>query len=119
AMQGLLEGETSLLIGTFAITETLTSSGHLRALAVTGPNRSPHLPAVPTTREAGLPGFNAVRRYGLLVPAGTSRSLLVKLNRVMREAMATTDPVSKVARFGVEPTPSTSEEYASMIDREI
>ena len=44
----------------------------MRALAVSGPKRVEALPAVPTVAEAGVPGYEAMQWYGLLVPAGTA-----------------------------------------------
>ena len=56
-------------------------SGKLRALAVASRSRSPMLPDVPTTAEAGLPGFESATNYTLFAPAGTSKDIVATLNR--------------------------------------
>ena len=56
------------------------TAGKLRALAVTGANRNPLLPDVPTMQEAINPGFVLEAWYGLLAPAGTPPEIIAKLN---------------------------------------
>lgn len=89
--------------------------GTLKALAVTGLTRSPLLPDVPTVAETGLPGYDAVLRYGLLAPAGTPRPIVDRLNQVLREAIATPEVQKRLAFEGAEPLPSSPEEYAADI----
>ena len=47
----------------------------MRALAVTGPKRSPIFPDLPTVAEAALPGYEAVLHYGIVAPAGTPQPI--------------------------------------------
>ena len=90
----------------------------MRALAVTGSRREPALPDLPTVAEAGLPGYEAVLHYGIAAPAGTPRPIVDKLNAALREALAAADTRTSMASAGVEPMPSTPEDYAADIDRE-
>src|SRR5262249_33964176 len=76
------------------------------------------LPDVPTIAEHGLPGYEAVLRYGLVVPANTPRPIIDRLNKELRAALATDDVRTRFATIGAEPLPSTPEEYAEDIDRE-
>ena len=96
----------------------LVKAGQVRALAVTGATRSPIFPDLPTVAESGLPGFEAVLHYGIIGPAGLPRPIVDKLNKTMREALASADVSNRLAVEGAEPMPTTPEQYAADIDRE-
>lgn len=93
-------------------------AGTLRAIAVTSPQRTGVLPDVPTAAESGLPGFEAVLRYGLLAPAGTPKPIIERLNRELRTIVQSEDVRKRIASDGGDPVTSTPEEYAADIDRE-
>jgi tripartite-type tricarboxylate transporter receptor subunit TctC len=93
-------------------------SGHLRIIGVTSLNRSSLLPDVPTIAEQGLPGYEVVLRYGLVAPANTPGPIIERLNKELRAALAKDDVRSRFSVIGVEPLPSTPEQYAEDIDRE-
>lgn len=65
----------------------LIQGGELRAIAVTSPKRNPVLPEVPTFAEQGFPNFSAATWYGLLMPAGTPKDIVGKVNRAANEAL--------------------------------
>jgi tripartite-type tricarboxylate transporter receptor subunit TctC len=90
----------------------------LRALAVTGAERSSLLPDLPTVAESGLPGYEAALRYGLVAPAGAPRAIIERLNKELRVALASEDVRARLAADGAEVLPSTPEQYAADIDRE-
>jgi tripartite-type tricarboxylate transporter receptor subunit TctC len=92
--------------------------GRLRVLAVTGRDRVSLLPDVPTVAESGLPGFEAVLRYGLLAPAGTPRPIVERLNKELRAAVETDDVRARIANEAGSPLTSSPEEYAAEIERE-
>jgi len=75
-------------------------AGTLRAIAVAGRTRSSQLPDVPTVAESGLPGFEAVVRYGLLAPAGTPTGTVTRLNRELRAAVELARELRLVAGEG-------------------
>jgi tripartite-type tricarboxylate transporter receptor subunit TctC len=93
-------------------------AGNLRALGVASLSRSTLLPQVPTIAEAGLPGFEAVLRYGLLAPAGTPKDIVARLNRELRTLVESDEVKSRIAADGGDTLTSTAEEYAADIDRE-
>ncbi|HEY2137854.1 MAG TPA: tripartite tricarboxylate transporter substrate-binding protein, partial [Xanthobacteraceae bacterium] len=93
-------------------------AGTLRMLAVTSLTRSSLLPDVPTIAESGLPGFEAVLRYGLIAPAGTPRPIVERLNKALNQALASDEVRQRLAFEGAEPLPSTPDEYGIDIDRE-
>jgi tripartite-type tricarboxylate transporter receptor subunit TctC len=93
-------------------------AGNLRALGVASAVRSTLLPQVPTIAESGLPGFEAVLRYGLLAPAGTPADIVTRLNRELRAAVELDDVKARIAADGGDVLTSTPEQYATDIDRE-
>ena len=88
----------------------------MRALAVTTEKRSNLLPDVPTINEAGLAGFSAAIRYGLVAPPGTPRPIIDRLNKELRAAVNSDEMRERLLREGAEPLSSTPEEYAADID---
>ena len=94
------------------------TAGKLRALAVTSTTRSSLLPDVPTMAEAGLPGFDASLYYGLVAPAGTPRPIIDRLNKALREALASDEVKKQLGTDGTEITPGTPEDYAEFIDKD-
>src|ERR1700761_7162434 len=76
-----LGGHVPVSFNTLAPILANIQAGNLRALGVASPARSTLLPQVPTIAESGLPGFEAILRYGLLAPAGTPKEVVLRLNR--------------------------------------
>ena len=90
----------------------------IRALAATSLKRSATYPDLPTVAESGLPGYDAVLNYGIVAAAGTPRPIVDKLNKALRETLATDDVKRRIAQEGAEPEPTTPEQHAAVIDRE-
>jgi tripartite-type tricarboxylate transporter receptor subunit TctC len=118
AITDLLGGHIPMMFTPVPTAHAQAESGLLRALAVTGAERSSLLPDVPTVAESGLPGYEAALRYGLLAPAGTPRAIIERLNKELRTALAAEDVRTRLAADGAEVLPSTPEQYAADIDRE-
>jgi tripartite-type tricarboxylate transporter receptor subunit TctC len=78
------------------------NSGKLKAYAVTGDKRSPMLPDVPTTKEAGMPQFNLTVWFGLSAPKGTPRPIVDKLNKALDVALQDPDVVKRFADLGYD-----------------
>ena len=114
----LIGGHVKLALNVLAPALSNLKSGGLRALAVLGPKRSTLLPDVPTSAEAGLPGFESGLNYGLLAPAGTPRAIIDKLNASLRAGVDTPEVRARIAADGGDPMPSSPEEYAADIERE-
>ncbi|HYC36467.1 MAG TPA: tripartite tricarboxylate transporter substrate binding protein [Usitatibacter sp.] len=79
AMTDLLGGQISWMFGTILSTLPNVKAGKVKAIAISGKNRSPALPDVPPVADT-LPGFDATSWYGVAVPAGTPREIVMKLN---------------------------------------
>ena len=114
----LLGGHVKLALNVLAPAMSSLKSGSLKALAVLATKRSSLLPEVPTSAEAGLPGFEAGLNYGLLAPAGTPRPIIERLNRALRALVDTPEVRARIAADGGDPMPSTPEEYIADIERE-
>ena len=89
SIQDLLKGEIASAIMPIGSSLGLVHSGDLRALATTGPRRSPFLPAVPTVAEAGYPSLEDLTWYGFFVPAKTPATIVDKLNAAIQAALRT------------------------------
>jgi tripartite-type tricarboxylate transporter receptor subunit TctC len=118
AITDLLGGHIPMMFTPIPTAHAQATSGLLRALAVTSAERSSLLPDLPTVAESGLPGYEAALRYGLVAPAGTPRTVIERLNKELRVALAAQDVRSRLAADGAEVLPSTPEQYAADIDRE-
>jgi tripartite-type tricarboxylate transporter receptor subunit TctC len=114
----LIGGHVKLALNVLAPALSNLKSGGLKALAVLGPKRSSLLPDVPTSAEAGLPGFESGLNYGLLAPIGTPRPIIERLNAALRAGVDTPEVRGRIAADGGDPLPSTPEEYAADIERE-
>src|SRR5262249_53590485 len=96
----------------------LVKDGKVRALAVTGPERSKTFPDLPTVAEAGVPGYAAVLHYGIVGPAGMPKPIVDKLAAALRVAVGSPDVQARIAADGAEAMGMTPQEYAADIDRE-
>ncbi|WP_439577732.1 Bug family tripartite tricarboxylate transporter substrate binding protein [Elioraea sp.] len=93
--------------------------GRLRALAVTGANRSPVLPDVPTMQEAGVRDFEVTTVFGLLTTGGTPPEIVARLHRETVAAVRRPEITQRIKDLGAEPVASTPAEFAAVIARDI
>jgi tripartite-type tricarboxylate transporter receptor subunit TctC len=114
----LLGGHVQVGFNTIPASVSNIVAGTLRGIAVAATARSAALPNVPTAAEAGLPGFEAVKYYGLAAPAGTPWPIVERLNKELRAILATAGMKKLLVEAGSDPTPSTPEEYAANIKHE-
>ena len=112
-LTAVLGGEVQ--IGFVSSTTAGTLRTRIKVLAVTSLNRDPSLSDVPSMHEAGIRNYDATFWFGLLAPAGTPAAIISRLNRHLRETL--TDPeVARISRSqGLNPAPSTPQEYAALI----
>ena len=118
ALSDLLGGHIPMSFSPVATTAGNVNGGLLRALAVTSANRNKLLPDVPTMIEAGVSDFDAVLAYGLVAPAGTPRAVVDRLNKALRDALASDEVKKQLELDGTEISPSTPEQYADFIDKD-
>src|SRR5262245_27391448 len=119
ALNDLLGGHIAVLISAIPNAHSHIVAGTIHGLAVTGAKRSALIPAVPTFAEAGLAGYDVPLRWGLAAPAGTPRAVIDTLNRALNAAVMTEEARGRLAIEGAEPQPTTPEDYAAIIDREL
>jgi tripartite-type tricarboxylate transporter receptor subunit TctC len=93
-------------------------AGKLRAIAVTTAKRFPLLPALPTVAESGYPGFEALAWNGVLVPAGTPKPVIAKLNAEINAILKLTDVSAKMNASGFDLIGGTPEDFGNLIRRE-
>jgi len=86
-------------------------SGRIRALAVTGPRRSSLVPDLPTLSEAGLKGYGSEQWYGVLVPRGTPRATVQRLNQDFTRVLGQPDTRTRLQDSGYDVAPDTTEEW--------
>jgi len=94
-------------------------SGKLRAIATTGPVRSPAVPDVPTIAESGYPDIVATTWFGALAPARTPPVIVSRLQQEMVRGAAAPDARKRLEDAGIEFVGSTPAEYAAYIKAEI
>ncbi len=93
--------------------------GALRALAITDTERSALLPDVPTTKEAGLPNYQASSWNALAVPAGTPKDVVARLHREIAAAVKDPEVSKKLRDLNIEPRSSTPEQTQAFLQSEI
>ncbi|HWH41430.1 MAG TPA: tripartite tricarboxylate transporter substrate binding protein [Usitatibacter sp.] len=96
----------------------LIKAGRLRALAVGTLQRSPLLPDVPTTTEAGYAQSDYVFWVGMLAPAATPRPIVERLNAEALKALASPEIKEKLAVLGAEPMPMTPAAFDAFLRTE-
>jgi len=94
-------------------------AGRMKALAVSGPKRSPLAPDVPTVVEAGVPGYEVTVWFGLLAPAGTPRDIVLRLNTESAKIINSPEVSERFRRQGVEPATGTPEQFGSLVKSEV
>ena len=105
AMQDLLAEQIDFMIEPSSNFKALLGAGSVKPFAVTGRTRLPSSPDIPTADEAGLPGFFASLWYGLWVPKGTPKNIIVKLNATMVQVLADPSVKQRLGELGIEITP--------------
>jgi tripartite-type tricarboxylate transporter receptor subunit TctC len=119
AVSDLLAGNTNVMFDNLPSALPHIKSGRLRALAVTSRVRSPALPDTPTIEEAAnLKGFDASSWFGLFAPAGTSRTIVDKVQADVAKALAVPEVRERFVAQGAQPGGSTPDQFAAFIRAE-
>ena len=119
AVSDLMGGQVSMTFGTSLSVIPHVRTGRLRALAVTGAQRSPALPGLPTIAESGVPGYEAGLWYGFVGPARMPPEIVQRLNAEIVAILAQPDTREKLASQGLDARSSTPEEFARIIASDI
>lgn len=119
AMTDVLGGHVQMIFSSMPSALPHVKSGALRALVVTAPKRSAAAPDIPSTAEAGMPGFDVATGFGLFAPSKTPRAIINKLNAEVVKALKLPEVSNRLAGQGAEPVGSTPEEYDAFVKKEI
>jgi tripartite-type tricarboxylate transporter receptor subunit TctC len=115
AVTGLLANEIQFVFDTVQTTRPQVLEGQLRGLAVSGAERSPLLPEVPTARESGLADFTVDYWLGIFAPARTPAPVVQRIGTAFREVLALPHVQERLAGMGLTPVGSTPEAFASTV----
>ncbi len=118
-MNALRGGQIDVAVEIIAPLMGQIRGGVLRVLAVTSEQRSAVLPEVPTTREAGLPGYLASSWNALAVPAATPREVVARLQREIQAALADAEVARRLRELNIEPRGMSPEQTATFLQSEI
>lgn len=115
----LLAGEISLYFGNVPTVIQYVRAGRLRALAVTGPKRTPAVPDIPTVAESGVPGYEVTTAYGVAAPSKTPRAIVDRLNGDIVRVMNSQEMRERMKNMGADAVTKTPEQYTAFIQSEI
>jgi tripartite-type tricarboxylate transporter receptor subunit TctC len=119
AMTDLLSGQLQLMFNSLIQGLPYARNGKLTTLAITSAQRSAVVPELPTVAESGLPDYEFSSWYGLVVPSGTPRQIIDKLNAEIVRALSQPDFRQRLAKDGSEPIGSTPERFAAHLAAEM
>lgn len=111
ATTAVLGGQVHMQFTGISSGRPLVESGKLRAVALTGKQRNPAMPSVPTFDEAGLPGIDADSYWGLYAPAGTPPAILAQVNKHFVAALKSPALAEKLAAMGFLPLANSPEDH--------
>jgi tripartite-type tricarboxylate transporter receptor subunit TctC len=115
----LLRNDVQLMVDFYAPMKPTLQDQKIRAVASTGPRRSPFLPEVPTVAEAGVPGYEVTSWNGVFAPMGTPAPTIELLNAAIREIVAIPEVQQRYAELGIEAKASTPEELKTRLQADI
>lgn len=113
AAQAVMTRESSISLADAAVALPYLRSGELRALAVTGTERSSKMPDVPTVAESGLTGYRATVDLGFFAPAGTPQPILDRLAAEARTAMLSDEMKSRLDSLAMDAIGGRPAEFAA------
>jgi tripartite-type tricarboxylate transporter receptor subunit TctC len=119
AVTDLIAGQVSMMFANTLSVLPYVNSGRLHALAISSAKRSAAAPTIPTVAENGMPGFDSVTWFGVLIPVGAPRDIVVKLNTELRRIVQTKAVTDQLIAQGADPIGSTAEEFAARIKSDI
>lgn len=119
SMIATVSGEVDFSIPAYPTAVPHIKAGKLRLLAVTGAQREPTAPNVPTVAEAGVPGYEFTIWFAMYAPSGTPKPIVTRLNQEVVKALAEPDMREKLARTGVNAGSSTPEELGKHLRAEV
>jgi tripartite-type tricarboxylate transporter receptor subunit TctC len=118
AVQDLLAGRVPVMCDNLSNVISHVRAGKLKAIALTAKTRHPQAPNVPTSEEAGLPGFEAGVWYSFAAPVGTPRPVIDRLNAEFAKALRTPTVVERFRDLGLAIVADSPDDFARFVAAE-
>ena len=119
ALTDVIAGQIPIMIVDLAVAIPAINEGKVKIYGVTSTERIKAMPDVPTIAEAGVPGYGGTPWFSVVAPAGTPRSIIDKLNRVLTTFISRPETQDKMNALAISPWTSTPDELAQFIPAEI
>lgn len=119
ALTDLMGGQIDVMFTTIPTALPFIKSGQLRAIGVTGAQRSPVFPDLPTAAESGFKNMVVDSWFGVFAPQGLPPQIQARLNQALRDVLAAPDTVRKMNEQGAQPTSSTPAELRTLLAEDI
>lgn len=119
ALIDMLGGQFSLYFGNVPSVIGYARQGRLRGIAVSGAQRAPSIPEMPTIAESGVPGYEVTTWYGVSAPAKTPRPIIDRLHSEIVKALKSADLNARLKDQGAEPKGTTPEQTTAYVQNEI
>ena len=114
----LIGGQVQLMFDNLTSISPHVRSGKVRGIGVSSAKRSPIFPDIPTIAEAGVPGYETNAWGGLVVPVGTPKAIVTKLNSEVNKALRSTALKDRYAAIEADPVGGTPEEFTAFARQE-
>lgn len=119
AVLAIMAGEIDVFFDNIPNVLTHLKAGKMKAIAVTGKERSVLFPSLPTVAESGVPGYEVNVWFGMQLPAGTPKTLVDSMNRDVVRVLKDPEVVKRFREQGVEVTASSPAAFGQLIRNEI
>jgi tripartite-type tricarboxylate transporter receptor subunit TctC len=118
-MTGLISGNIQAAFETIPGAIAQISAGEMRAIAVSAQKRVPFLPDVPTIAESGVPNYWTYSWNGMVLPAKTPSSVVIRVNKEINSAIATTEIQKRFRDLIMEPRTGTPEDLQKIYETDL
>jgi tripartite-type tricarboxylate transporter receptor subunit TctC len=115
----LISGQTQGRFSNQLAATPFVKSGQLRAIGITGTQRSPQLPDIPTFLEQGVSGLDVYAWWGVMGPAGMPAPVIAKLSQIFNAALQAPDVVERLGSLGARPVGGSPANFQTFFNREV
>lgn len=119
ATMAILAGEIDVLFDNIPNSLPQLKAGKMKAIAVTGTQRSVLFPSVPTVAESGVPGYEVNVWFGMQLPGGTPKPLVERMNRDIVRVLKEPDIIKRFREQGVEVIASSPAAFSQLVQSEV
>jgi len=119
ALVDVISGQVPMSFPSILTSLPQVQSGRLRALAVSGAQRSGAMPDLPTMMEAGVKDYESATWYGIVAPVATPPEIVNKLNAEIAAILKQPDTRERIARDGADPVGNTPQQFGAFMKSEI